>query len=336
MSYILWGGPPDKSLIDAADKGNLSDRDQVKSQIERMMNDPRAVNRSLNFVSEWLDLARLNNLSPSSEQYPNWNAELAKDMREETLAFFKDIVWKQKRPLSDLLNAKVTHITPRLAKHYGISDFPSGKNEAEQVRFDLSKTSGRGGLLTQGSILTMGGDNASMVTRGLFVLHDILRGVVSDPPPTADTTPVPSAKGLTHRGVAEKRLADKACGACHARFEPLAFGLEKFDGLGTWMEKDAHGNKLREDGEILFPGAGKMTHYQSTKEMMNLLAANDRVAETLTWKVAQFALGRPLVEADARALKRIHQSAKKQGGTYADVITAIVLSDLVRTTRTER
>jgi|GEM_PF-161960 len=335
MSYILWGGPPDKDLFRAAETGNLTDRGQIKSQIERMMNDPRAVNRSLQFVSEWLDLTRLDNLNPSPDKFPKWESVLANDMREETLAFFKDVVWRQKRPLTDLLNARVTHITPRLAKHYGMNDFPSGINDKEQHRFELSNTSGRGGLLTQGSVLTMGGDDASMVTRGLFVLHDILRGVVSDPPPDADTTPVPSTRGLTHRGVAEKRIADKACGACHTRFEPLAFGLEKFDGLGTRSEEDEHGNKLREDGEILFPGAGKTTPYQSTIEMMDLLAANDRVAETLTWKVAQFALGRPLVEADARTLSAIHQSAKKQGGTYADVITAIVLSDLVRTTRTE-
>ena len=63
----------------------------------------------------WLNLGRLDNLRPSPEKFPNWNAALAGDMREETLAFFEDVVWKQKRPLADLLNAQVTHVTPRLA-----------------------------------------------------------------------------------------------------------------------------------------------------------------------------------------------------------------------------
>jgi len=59
------------------------------------------------------------------------------------------------------------------------------------------------------------------------------------------------------------------------------------------------------------------------------------VQESITWKVAQFALGRPLVAADARLIDQIHKAAQKGGGTYSSLITAIVLSDLVQMTRTE-
>ena len=126
-----------------------------------------------------------------------------------------------------------------------------------------------------------------------------------------------------------------SCGGCHSKFEPLAFGLERFDGVGAYHEKDEHGNKLREDGEILFPGDAKPVSYRSPAELMDLLAASDRVRKTLTWKVAQFALGRPLVAADTPILDEIHESAQKAGGTYSSVITAIVMSDLVRLTPTE-
>ena len=50
----------------------------------------------------------------------------------------------------------------------------------------------------------------------------------------------------------------------------------------------------------------------------------------------QFALGRPLVAADARTVRKIHESSQKGGGTYTALITAIVMSDLVQMTRTER
>jgi hypothetical protein len=68
---------------------------------------------------------------------------------------------------------------------------------------------------------------------------------------------------------------------------------------------------------------------------MDLLAGNERVKETITWKLAQFALGRPLESKDMPALDRIHGAAQKNGGTYGSVITAILMSDLIRTTRTE-
>ena len=69
--------------------------------------------------------------------------------------------------------------------------------------------------------------------------------------------------------------------------------------------------------------------------LMNLLAGSDRVQQCLTWKVAQFALGRPLGSADSRTLDKVHQAAQKGGGTYASLMRAIIKSDLVQKTQTE-
>ena len=215
-----------------------------------------------------------------------------------------------------------------MARFYGLK--PLGKGVA---KYDLKSVPSRGGLLTQGSVLTIGGDDASMVARGLFVLHDLLRGTVNAPPPCVNTTPPPTKSGLTMRGIAEARIANRKCGVCHARFEPLAFGLEKFDGVGAFHQRDRHGNQLREDGEILFPGRAKPAPYKTSAELMDLLAESDRVRESFTWKVTQFALGRPLVAADAPVVAAIHQAAQQNGGAYSSLITAIVLSDLVQNTR---
>ena len=333
LSYLIWGAPPDEALYQAAAAGGFLASDaQLEAQVKRMLADPRAKTRSLTFLAEWLNLDHLANLRPSKKLFPNWNPAFATDMRAETEAFFSEIVWKQNRPLAHLLNAQVAFLTPRLARHYRM---PEVESDGGPARVDLSKVPSRGGLLTQGSMLTVGGDGASMVTRGLFVMHDLLRGVVKDPPPCVDTTPVPSEPGLSQRSIAEKRIANAKCGGCHGKFEPLAFGLEKFDGLGSFFEKDAHGNALREDGQMLIPGEAKPASYKTSAELMDLLAGSDRVQRSITWKLAQFAAGRPLGARDARVIDNIHLAAQKKGGTYASLITAIVLSDLVRTTQTE-
>ena len=153
----------------------------------------------------------LANLRPDKHHFPNWNPALAGDMRTETIAFFKEIVWKQNRPLSNLLNAH--HASHAAPGHYGLPTIAKGEGPQ---RYDLTKVPARGGLLTQGSILTRGGDDASMVTRGLFVMHDLLRGVVKDPPPCVDTTPVASQPGLSQRSIAEKRIANANCGVATA------------------------------------------------------------------------------------------------------------------------
>ncbi len=330
LSYIIWGGPPDQELLRAAGAGELQDPTRLEGQVSRMLADPRAIDHSSRFVVEWLDLDRLENLKPNATRFPGWSNELAADMRAETVAFFKELVWEQKKPLTDLFNSQFTYATPLLAQHYGLDS-----NGPGLVRYDLSATPSRGGLLTQGSILTIGGDDASMVTRGLFVMHDVLRGVVKDPPPGLDTTPVPSKPGLSQRMIAEKRIANVACRGCHLKFEPLAFGLEHYDGIGAFHQKDEHGNELRSDGEVLVPGAAKPIEYKTPAELMDLLAASNRVRLTISWKLTQFAMGRPLLAADAAIVEKIDQAAAEAGGTYTSLITAIVMSDLVQKTRTE-
>jgi len=127
-----------------------------------------------------------------------------------------------------------------------------------------------------------------------------------------------------------ERVANKNCGGCHSKFEPLAYGLEKFDGLGSYLSRDEHGNVLREDGEVLFPGEARPVSFASIEELMNILAGSDRVKETMTWKIVQFALGRPLNANDAGAVAQIHEEATGNGGRYRDVISALASSRLIR------
>ena len=330
MSYVIWGASPDDQLIQAAKSGQLFSREGILNEVNRMLEDPRARQRSAQFLHEWLNLGRLKNLKPNREKYPEWKKELAEDMNRETLDFFEEVVWNQKRPVADLFNAQFSSLTPELARHYGIESKGEGRQQ-----YDLSQIPGRGGILTQGSTLTVGGDEASMVARGLFVLHDLLRGMVKDPPPCVDTTPTPSKQGLTQRGIALERINNPSCGGCHSKFEPLAFGLEKFDGLGSYHEKDEYGNELKEDGEIIIPGAATSILYQTADELMDALASNLRALETITWKLAQFALGRPLVAEDAPLVKSAHEAAMEAGGRYEDLIRALLMSDLTLKTPTE-
>ena len=330
ISFIVCGSAPDDILLKAAESGQLSDPAELRQQVERLLASSKARNQSEQFIIQWLNLDRLGNMRPDRKRFSDWQDSLADDMRQETIDFFMELVWKQKRPLSDLLNAQFTHLTPQLAKHYGLTASGAGTQ-----RYDLSDVPSRGGLLTQASVLTMGGDDASMVTRGLFVLSDLLFSEVGDPPPGLDISPVPTRPGKTHRVIASERIKSEACGCCHSRFEPLAFGLERYNGIGAFQTVDQHGNQLRQDGEILFPGDAKPTAYQTSAEMMDLLAGSDRVKECLTRKVSQFLLGRPLDLTDAASLRRIHQASQESDGTYQSLVTAIVLSDLVLTTQTE-
>lgn len=330
MSYTVWGGPPDRQLFKLAEQGRLSG-EIVREQTKRMLSDPRARRQSLRFIDDWLNLNRLNALAPNAKRFPSWNPRLAGDMREETRRYFEYVVWDETLPLTALFNTQVTFASPELATFYGLK---SPQDELSEC-YDLADVPERGGLLTQGSFLTIGGDEASMVTRGLSVMHELLRGVVNDPPPCVDTSTSPTEPGVTQRSQAVQRIINDNCGGCHSKFEPLAFGLEKYDGIGRWRESDEHGNQLREDGNILFPGEAAPVEYTTAAQLMELLATSDRVSNSLTWKVAQFAVGRPLGAADAAIVNEIHQTSQENGGTWQSLITAILMSDLIQMTQTE-
>ena len=86
----------------------------------------------------------------------------------------------------------------------------------------------------------------------------------------------------------------------------------------------------------MFPGAAEQVSYKTAREMMDLMACSDRVKESITWKLTQFALGRPLTGADAGAVQAIHAKAQKNGGTYKATMTAIVTSELVTMMQTDK
>ncbi|QDT16312.1 DUF1592 domain-containing protein [Alienimonas californiensis] len=569
LSYTLWGAPPDAALRAAAERGELTadpaGRAALQKQIARLLDDPRARDRSARFAHEWLNLDRLDALSPAAERFPNWNPALAGDMRRETRAFFNHVAWSE-RPLTALLTDRTAFLTPRLAAHYGqdwgalaenavllappepagvvaVYDFAGDGNivrdlsgqdgfgtgepldleigkgakvrrtpaglridgpsqisaprpakrltaalkksgevtievwltpaDAKQAgparivtlsggsskrnvtlaqegkkydarlrttsnadnnglpststddavrtdrpthvvftrrstglarlwvdgamrgnrstegsfgnwddgfrlalageigddrpwrgtlhrvaiydralsdeeiaeragapwRVDLPEDAPRRGLLTQGTTLTVGGDEASTVSRGLFVLRDLLLGSIGDPPPGVDTTPVPAGPGLSQRQMAEKRLADASCAGCHVQFEPFAFAFERYDGLGGFRTKDHHGNALRTDGAVKLPG-GEQATFATTAEFLDLIAAGEPVRRGLTRKLTQFALGRPLTPADEPAVQAIHDAAWSADaphgpGSYRAVMAAIAGSELTLTAPTE-
>src|SRR5690606_29043353 len=105
--------------------------------------------------------------------------------------------------------------------------------------------------------------------------------------------------------------------------------------IGRHREIDEHGNTLREDGEIHFPGSDEAVRYETSAELMDLLAGSDRVRLVLTRKLLQFSLGRPLNANDLKEAGKIHDMAQHGGGTYRALMTAILTSDLIRKTRTE-
>jgi hypothetical protein len=326
LSFLLWGASPDEALYQAAASG-LGSEAAIVAHVERMLDDPRARATSLRYLRDWLNLDRLDNLARDPARFPDWDPELGRLMKAETLAFFEHLVWDEQRPLGELFNAQRTFVAPALAEHYGFG----GDGEV-----DLSSIPERGGLLTQGSISTIGGNSESMVGRGLFLLENILCGHVDSPPPGVDTTPPEAAPGKSQRSYSEERVNNSSCSGCHRQMEPQAWGLERFDATGFHRLEDAYGNALAEDGWVSFPGRDAPVSYDTSAELMDLLADSSEIRACFAAKSAQFAYGRPLGQVeDGCLLGGIQQSFEASSFSYRELMLAIATSAAFRTIHTQ-
>ena len=330
LSYLLWAGPPDDELLDAADAEALTDDEEIVAQVDRMLADPRAQEASLGFIRDWLHLARLDNLPRDPERFPDWSSEIAADMQVETEQFFSSVAWDQQRALPELFTAQEAWLSPELASYYGLAGGEPGVAE-----YDVSDVPERGGLLTQGSMLTIGGDDASMVARGLFVFENILCTLPASPPEGIDTTPPDLEPGKSQRFYSEERTTNESCMGCHLQFEPLAWGLERYLADGTYAMQDSFGNDLREDGELRLPGVEDPAPYETAAEMMSLLESSDAVRECMAKKGTQFAIARPLLPNDACSVGKIFDSLEESDGTWRDLMIAIATSPGFRSIRVE-
>jgi hypothetical protein len=115
LSYFLWSSMPDEELIRAAEQGTLRKPEVLAAQVRRMLKDPRSRALVENFAGQWLELRRLESVTPDREKFPEFDEYLRMSMRKETELFFESVV-REDRSVLDLLDAKDTFLNEKLAR----------------------------------------------------------------------------------------------------------------------------------------------------------------------------------------------------------------------------
>src|SRR5205807_8729071 len=119
LSYFLWSSMPDEELMRCADQHSMRKPEVLAAQVRRMLKDPKAHALVENFAGQWLELRRLESVTPDREKFPDFDEYLRMSMRQETELFFESVV-REDRSVLDLLDAKDTFLNEKLARFYGI------------------------------------------------------------------------------------------------------------------------------------------------------------------------------------------------------------------------
>jgi cytochrome c5 len=321
LSFFLWSSIPDDELLDAAIAGKLHDPATLEKQTRRMLADPRSESMVTNFAAQWLFLRDLEAKQPDEILFPEFDETLRAAFRRETELFLNSVL-RENRSVLDLLTANYTFLNERLARHYGIPNIQGSHFR----RVTLPADSPRGGLLGQGSVLTITSysNRTSAVLRGKWVLENLLS---SPPPPPPPNIPAFSAdagepgKVLTMREAMTRHRADPACAGCHARMDPIGFAMEKFDAVGKWRERDAGGTI---DASGAFPDGTKFEGMAGLKTA--LLKHPDEFVNTIAERLLMYAVGRNLQYYDAPAVRAIVADAAKQNNTLSALVLGVVKS----------
>jgi len=321
LSYFLWSSMPDEELFRIADSGTLQRDDVLEQQVRRMLEDPKSSSLIDDFASQWLALRKLftEEVSPDTELFPEFTGRLRRDMATETRLFFGAVL-REDRPLTNLIDARFTFVNERLARLYGIPDVTG----EEFRRVELSDARRRG-LLTQASILTLTSypNRTSPVKRGEWILANLLGDKPPDPPPVVPGLEETQKANpdLPLRKQLERHRADPGCASCHKVMDELGFGLENYDAIGRWRDKEG---KFDVDASGTLPTGER---FRGADELTTILKQREReFARCFVEKLLTFALGRGLEYYDKCAVDRIVDDVRRDNMRISAAILGVAKS----------
>ena len=323
LSFFLWSSIPDDELLNAAEQGKLKDPAVLQQQIRRMLKDPRSEALVTNFAGQWLYLRELKNRNPDLIMYPDFDDNLRQAFQRETEMLFESIV-REDRNVFEMLTADYTFVNERLAKHYGIPNVYGSDFRRVTVE------SNRRGLLGQGSFLTITSNpnRTSPVTRGSWILENLLGSPPPSPPPNVPPLPEnTNGQGVTTvaTSVRDRMTAHRAnqpCKGCHQLMDPIGLALENFDGIGRWRTEDS-GTKIDGSGQLVdgTPIDGVETLRKA------IVSRPDAFVQTMTEKLLMYAIGRPSRYYDMPAIRSITREAGKNNYRFSSIVAGIVNSE---------
>ncbi|MBK1855431.1 DUF1592 domain-containing protein [Verrucomicrobiaceae bacterium 5K15] len=321
LSYFLWSSMPDPELFKLANEGKLRDPGVLSGQIRRMLASKKSTAMARHFAGQWIGFEELiDRAEPDKKRFPQFTRSLRASMYHESVAFFNHLI-RENRPVTELIDADYAFLNAELAAHYGIPGVTGN-----QLRKVALSDRNRGGIIGMGSVLvtTSLPLRTSPVKRGTWILSTILGSAPPPPPPDAGELPADdkSSEGLSFRKQLEIHRSKAKCASCHAKIDPLGFGLENYDPIGRWRSVGVNGQAVDSAAEL--PDG---TRFSSPSELKSILMQDkDKIARNLCRKMLAYALGRPLEYYDEPVVSDLLKTIKTKDYHMQALIIAIAES----------
>ena len=346
LSLWFWNSVPDEELTALANEGRLHLPENLRTQTDRLLADPRSDRFIADFADQWLDLRKIDASQPDPRLYPEGREHLKQSMIAETRAYLRELIAKNES-VAHLVKSDFAMLNQSLAEHYRIPDVTGSAIR----RVPVPEGSPRGAFLTQAAVLkvTANGTVTSPVIRGVWINERILGNHIP-PPPSGVPAIDPDTRGATTiREQLVKHRADERCAGCHAKIDPPGFALESFDVIGGHRDRyrSLHqGNTLidfnfasgwnpRVRLNLPVDPSGQMPSgewFDGIASFQSLvLEKPEALAANMVRQFLMYGTGSGIHYSDRREIDRIVAEARSSNYGIRSLIDAIVQSELFLT-----
>ena len=319
LSYLMWDTTPDSELLQSAQNGELNTAAGLEKQVNRLLASPRLETGMRAFFTDMLALDTFDTVSKDALIYPKWGGAMPPSAKEETLRTVINLALRENGDVRDLMTTRETFLNRSMAALYDV-DFTF---DSDWMSYEFPKESGRSGILTQVSMLSMFSHpgQSSPTKRGVALMDIFLCEPTPTPPANVDFSAINDTSGPL-KTVRERLMAHATtptCASCHTHSDPIGLSLEGFDTIG--------GRRLAENGQLIDLSAtlqGKT--FKDGTGLGQYLHGNPKFPACMARKLYAYAKAVDTEEVEPSVFKAAYKSFLDSGYRMRVLIKGLALS----------
>jgi len=281
------------------------------------MASPRLDDGMRAFFNDMLELDTFDTVSKDSILYPKWSSGIAASAREETLRTTIDLALHANGDMRDLMTTRKTFINRNLAADYQLPFAFKG----DWMPYEFAADSGRSGVLTQASMLTMFSHpgRSSPTKRGVAIMDIFLCEPTPAPPANVDFSVVNDVNGAlkTVRERLTAHATNSTCASCHNHSDPIGLSMEGFDTIGQ--------RRTVENGKLIDLSATiQNKKFEGAEGLGKFLHDNPKYTACIARKVYAYSRGENSEDVAASAFKNANKAFSDSGFRMRALLKAMV------------
>ena len=332
LAYALTGMRPDAELAARAERDpEFRTAHVMREEARRLLATSRSRQHWVRFLRGWLGVPDVRHVNKIPSMFPAFTPPLKAELDTEIELFLDFVLRDEHGTLEALLGAPVSFPSASILQTIYANDYaaplapPPLPAPGEFPKTALNPAL-RKGVLSLGGWLAAHGPvhRSSPVERGLAIRTRFFCQSLAPPPPAAVVdVPGPGDRSGTTRQKFERHTADPQCQSCHRLMDPIGFGLEMMDALGSFrtieadLPVDSWGELVQTDVDGPFHGPA---------ELADRLLASRQVRDCFVVQMFRYVEGRDERPTDTCQIAALQSFFATRGRTIGELAVELVAS----------